>query len=211
MIGSEAQAQFYCGVGFKQEGRLRKSLVAFRAAADAGHGGAHTHIGLAYCHGYGGAQDEATALYWYRRAVELGDAGGMTAVGECYLAGAGVEQDIDKGLWWLRRAASKGDADAMFALGCCCADESANEAAEHYFRAAERGSVRAMCQLAACYRDGNGVPRHLGLAAEWCTRAGNGQRAEEYTASATCAVAAAAMGVPIALATIVRRRRQSQR
>lgn len=173
MTFTDAQA----GIGLKQAGRFHKALTAFRAAA-VGNAAAHTHIGLAFCHGYGGVSQDATeALYWYRRAAELGDASGITAVGECLLHGAGVEQDLELGVWWLRRAAEKGDADAMCALGWCYAngvwvDENVFEAAEWYLRAAQRGSVRAMCHLAACYRSGDGAPQHLALAAAWHGRAG---------------------------------------
>ena len=86
----------------------------FRMAAEQGHAGGQSNLGLMYANGFGVPEDDAEAVRWFRMAAEQGDAGAQCNLGLMYANGDGVVQDDARAYLWfnLAVAASQGDARA---------------------------------------------------------------------------------------------------
>jgi TPR repeat protein len=67
--------------------------------------------------GYGVAQDQKQAAYWYRLAAEKGHAEAQFNLSRLYAAGQGVAHDDEQVARWVRASASQGYAPAQARLG----------------------------------------------------------------------------------------------
>ena len=70
-----------------------EALRWYRLAADQGHAGAQSNLGLTYANGRGVPQDDDEAARWFRLAADQGHAGGQYTLGLMYGADRGVPQD----------------------------------------------------------------------------------------------------------------------
>ena len=88
----------------------------YRLAADQGHAGAQSNLGVMYRYGRGVPQDDSEARRWYRLAADQGHAGAQFNLGLTYADGRGVTQDDDEAARWFRLAADQGHAEAQYYL-----------------------------------------------------------------------------------------------
>ena len=65
----------------------------YRLAAEQGHAGAQSNLGVMYANGEGVLKDDAEAVRWYRLAAEQGHAGAQYNLGLMYAKGEGVLKD----------------------------------------------------------------------------------------------------------------------
>ena len=65
----------------------------FRKAAEQGHAGAQSNLGVMYKNGQGVKRDHAEAVRWFRKAAEQGQAKAHYNLGVMYANGQGVRQD----------------------------------------------------------------------------------------------------------------------
>jgi len=79
-----------------------------RKAADQGHAGAQTGMGLLYTRGVGLRVDYSEAVKWLNRAAEQDVAVAQNELGVIYAKGRGVPQNLDEALLWCGKAAEKG-------------------------------------------------------------------------------------------------------
>lgn len=90
----------------------------------------------------------------------------MYGLGLLYINGIGTEKNMEKAVMCLEKASSYDNIDAMAILGAIYLEPSMkfnkeNEGIILLKRAAEKGSIRALRNLAVCYREGIGVPIDL--------------------------------------------------
>ena len=87
-LPSVMAADFQKGVKAANSGDFVVALKEFRPLAEQGHARAQFNLGVMYDNGYGVAEDNSQAVYWYRKAAEQGIAraqfkrGAMYAIGE---------------------------------------------------------------------------------------------------------------------------------
>ena len=154
-----------------------EQLAHDKARAAKGDTAAMYHMGMYYCYGVGGMQQNyVTARTWLQKASDKGHPRSMLQLGMIYEDGKGVKKDPAKALVLFRKAAKKGEADAMNEIGIAYQEgigvkKNIPEAIKNYKQAAEAGSTEAMNTLALCYAKGNGVPKDITLALQWLQKA----------------------------------------
>jgi TPR repeat protein len=97
--------------------RLKGGAAGTAKAAERGHAGAQSNLGVTYDRGEGVPQDYAEALRWYRKAAEQGHADAQFNLGFMYYESRGALQDYAEALRWYRKAAEQGHARAQFNVG----------------------------------------------------------------------------------------------
>lgn len=120
-----------------------KAIRLLQPLAEQDEPRAQFYLGGMYDYGYGVAEDDENADFWYRRAATI--------------------------FWTL---AEQGDPDAQYHLGSMYDQgfgvvEDVGQAVARYQRAAEQGHFHARHALAAAYAYGRGVPRDPEQAAHW--------------------------------------------
>lgn len=130
--------------------------------------------------GRGGvAVDHRESAAWYRRGAERGDPGSMHQYGICLAKGVGVKRDEREGIKWLERSAERGSVHGMYSLGYYHYHgwfglDNPREAVRLWKLAARStrdGRDGSLYRLGLAYKQGRGVSRSLGKAAEWFRRA----------------------------------------
>lgn len=84
-----------------------------KRAADGGHSGAMTRLGLMYQRGTGVLQNYDLAVYWIARAAQKGDPNSMLEYGRLYRDGIGLDKDLIQAYIWLNRSAAANNMTAM--------------------------------------------------------------------------------------------------
>ncbi len=128
---------------------------------------AHYNLGNMYALGQGVEKDEKRALECYMLGSEGGDPGAKFTLGTWYYTGrAGLSVDKKKSFELQSISASYSHPMAMFNVGTallsgegCVKDE--RMAAMWYHKAAEKGVIKAVINLANMYRIGQGVERDM--------------------------------------------------
>ncbi len=119
--------------------------------------------------------DIATAMAFWLPLAELGLANAQADIGYIYLAGLAGKPDLVRAEKWLKAAADRGILEAQYNLGTLLEARvirgAAQQAAQLYRRAAERGHTEAQLQLADMLADGRGTAANDVEAAAWYTRA----------------------------------------
>jgi hypothetical protein len=82
-------------------------LKWYRRAADQGHEGSQSNLGVMHDNGQGVLQDYVEAARWYRRAAEQGVATAQANLADMYAFGRGVPQDYVLAHMWNNLAASR--------------------------------------------------------------------------------------------------------
>ena len=104
--------------------------------------------------------------------ADSGDARAQTLLAQTYLRGAdGVDRNDDAALRWSLAAAQQGQPVAQYLAGALTSKSDAGRAAAWFERAALRGNIKAMHNLAIAYAEGQGVPEDDRRAAAWFNRA----------------------------------------
>lgn len=141
-----------------------EAMKWFRKAADQGNEIAIYNIGLLYEYGNGVPRDSIEALKCYRKSADLGYVDAMKRIGCLYYYGNGVKKDQSEAYRWYRKAVEKSNEEAdkkmsskqieletMCVLGEDIAedyrDDSREEAAKWYEKAAAKGHARAIFRL----------------------------------------------------------------
>lgn len=91
--------------------------TTIKRMADHGDATAQFRLGFSYAFGFGVAQDEQQAVFWYRKAAEQGNTDAQKALAGSYISGKGVAKDVQQAVVWFRKAAEQGDGNAQFRLG----------------------------------------------------------------------------------------------
>ena len=107
--------------------------------------------------------------------LDKGDEGENSAAKAEALFQLGREEHSKKNFSRARKyfeeAAAMDHASAIFNLGVYLSKEDAVKAAEYYEKAANLGHAKAQNNLGVCYELGTGVPKDVGLAAQWYRKA----------------------------------------
>ena len=113
--------------------------------------------------GIGVPQDNFNAVKYYRRAAAQGHPTAISNLAFCLYAGEGMGKNTLQALVYYNQAVSLNDVAAlnniavMYTVGNIDVPRDPVKAVEYYRRAADMGYAMAQCNLAFCYRDGNGV------------------------------------------------------
>jgi TPR repeat protein len=118
-----------------------------------------------------GMIDYAAGAKYFEKAAVLGNGHAMFALALCYNDGRGVKKDVDVARGWLVKAVHAESPDAMGYLGNALAHESDPEdqadGVTWLTKAAMKGNIAAMRDLARCYRFGKGVAANRTEADRW--------------------------------------------
>ena len=139
--------KYYYGRGIPQD--YAQAMTWYRKAAEQGHAGAQTNLGVCYELGH----NYVEAVKWYRVAAGHEITMAQFNLGRCYDFGRGVPQDHGEAVKWYRKAAEAGYADAQRRLGECNEEgrrilQDLSEAYKWYTLAAEQGDTDAAKALA---------------------------------------------------------------
>lgn len=130
-------------------------------------GEAANRIGLIY----NGQKNYVKQVEWWKKSAEEGYDWGMFNLAGCYRDGAGVQEDQEQAIAWFRKAYElHGDAagDAANRIGLIYNKQGNHvKQVEWYKNSAEEGYDWGMYNLAACYRDGEGVQEDQEQAIAW--------------------------------------------
>ncbi|HEX6909722.1 MAG TPA: tetratricopeptide repeat protein, partial [Longimicrobium sp.] len=151
-------------------------LSAPGASADPGDPTAGPHV-LAEARELHRAGDHAADLPLFEKAAQAGSVEAMVLLGRAYINGEGVAAQPEEGIRWLRKAAQTENPGAMNELGEAYLRREGVDrnyfryAADYFQKAADKGHVEAMRNLANMYRDGRGVKADGAIALEWYGKA----------------------------------------
>lgn len=150
--------------GFIVDRDIPKALALFERSANLGYKTAYFYMGVCYENGIGVEKDKSKAVGYYRKAYEAQDSEEVEAA----LSRLGIsvmatwhpdETNIEK----LQARIATGDAKAMADYGTILitgkfgAKKDVPKAIEWFKKSEERGCVKGLLGLAACYSDGIGV------------------------------------------------------
>lgn len=150
--------------GFIVDRDIPKALALFERSANLGYKTSYFYIGVCYENGVGVEKDKSKAVGYYRKAYEAQD----SEEAEAALSRLGIsvmaswrpdETNIEK----LQARIATGDAKAMADYGTILitgkfgAKKDVPKAIEWFKKSEERGCVKGLLGLAACYSDGIGV------------------------------------------------------
>ena len=179
--GKNAEALFEVGKmydtgAYGMEPDANQAFDFFLAAAEKGHAGAMTQLGLIYAmagqegedeqvEGPDGAkaatfmpslaQDLDTAIDWFEKAGEKGEPAALNALAYMYMHGKGVDMDVGKAEELYQTAAEAGHPEALFYWGerMLAAGET-EEALAALHASEEQGNVYAAFRLGQVYEEG---------------------------------------------------------
>lgn len=89
---------------------------AFGRAAELGHAGAQTYLGLMYLSGQGLPQNYAMAIRFFEQAAKAGDPQAQLMLGQLYRNGRGLRMNKRQALIWFQRSAARGNSEAQATL-----------------------------------------------------------------------------------------------
>lgn len=146
-------------------GRLDVDVVGYlSSAADMGHTGAQLMLGHVFQYGIGTSPDYSAAMYWYLCASDGGSVHAPACLGMMYEFWEDEEAASGMAYHFYSIGADRGDPLAKYRLAMMehRADEPFKPLRSEVAligEASESGLPAAMCQMALCYENGQGVPR----------------------------------------------------
>ena len=163
----------------------RKAVVYYTRAVQQGSVAGMSRLARMLQAGRGCQQDEARAVQLYRQAAQHGDAQAQYALGNWASTAPRCAQNAPadvpcvsgehEALHWLRQAANQEHTAAQTALALALLQqpnsESHAEAVPWLERAAAKGNISAMLNLAAQLSEGRGCVRDEARAVQWFRRA----------------------------------------
>ncbi len=197
--GSALAALAATGIAAYKRGDYATALEQLKPLAQLGNAEAQVYLGEMYYYGYGIAQNDNQAVYWYRKAAEQGHANGQYNLGWMYRKGRGVAQNDSQAVYWYRKAAEQGHTDGQTNLGFMYENgkgvrQDDSQAIYWYRKAAKQGYAVGQNNLGDMYSDGKGVEQNHGRAIFWYRKAAEqGLAQAQYTLAA---IYAAGLGVP---------------
>ncbi|CAI5704406.1 unnamed protein product [Peronospora farinosa] len=152
----------------------KKAFELYKKCAEVGIPPAYMNVCNMYTYGTGTEKNEVEALKWLTKAAEAGDPSAKARLGEYYLHGkGGVQKDLNRAIQYWKVAASAGITMAQYNLGHLYltgdgVPQDSLQAEALFSKAAEKGFVMAMVNLAQMYRYGyEKVPKDLERARKW--------------------------------------------
>jgi TPR repeat protein len=135
---------------------------------------AQFELGMFYIRGRGVKADPKKAAIWFRKAAAQGEHRAEHELGEIYSFGKGVKSSQPEAARWYRKAADGGDALSQCALGNMLmvdrgegVPKNTIEGVRFLTLSAEQGYPPAQCNLAQCYRHGEGLEPSLDKSLFW--------------------------------------------
>lgn len=122
-------------------------------------------LGGIYAKGQDTDKDVKRAAFWYLRAAMGDHADAQYQLGMLYEAGTGVAQSYTQALTWYRKAAYQGHQTAQ------AQREKILDHIDSLKHSADKGEVKAQCQLGDMYSKGNGVRHDDEQAVKWYRKA----------------------------------------
>ncbi len=146
-----------------------------REAAEQGHSGAQTRLGLLYLEKTGAERDLTQAIRWLQVAAQ-DNAMAQYHLGCCYEDGTGVDKDPAEAAAWYRKAAAQGYDPALVRLARCYqaglgVEKDPAQAADLCRKTTGIGDAEAQYLLGQLYEAGEGVERDLTEAVRWYRKA----------------------------------------
>ena len=196
-----AEEWYNTGVRYYNEQNYIEAVKWYRKAAEQGHSEAQTNLGFCYDQGHGVAQSYSEAVYWYQKAAEQGEKYAQNNLGICYENGFGVTKNYAEAAKWYKKAVDNGYSEAstyyqnvlhkiqesknantsqiaeewyqkgenyQYGRGV---EQSYEEAAKWYQKAAEQGHAKAQFNLGRLYYGGFGVQEDGVESLKWTTKA----------------------------------------
>lgn len=115
----DADALYDAGKQLYDAKKYSLAVKKLLPAAKQGHRKAQYRMGRCYDKGYGVAEDNGKAFYWYGKSAAQNYAKAQYHLGRCYYKGKGVGRNYAKAVELFRKAADKDNGDGQLALGKC--------------------------------------------------------------------------------------------
>lgn len=159
MLPPASLSMYLAAQELARDGEPAQAADLYRQAADMGHPGAMTALGVLYSFGRGVPQDDSRALALQNRAAKAGDLQAMLRLGLIHAVGAGAQVDLETAAGWFRRAADLGDPTGMLFLFFLYEDGKGVPkdfalSLQWLKKAADNGHVLAQYYLGEAYMDG---------------------------------------------------------
>ncbi len=97
-------AEFNLGCYFHEQKNYDEAVKHFSSAADKGHLGAKSNLGICYMNGEGVKEDKNLAFKLFNECAEKGHAGAHRQVGQCHANGWGTHVDKEAAREWYNKA-----------------------------------------------------------------------------------------------------------
>ena len=105
-------------IGGRGPGNYAEAAKWYRKAAEQGHAGAQTRLGIMNRYGTGVLQDYTEAIKLFQKAAVQGNADAISQLGEMYRRGQGVSRDYVRAHMWFNLSATiYEDRDSSFDAG----------------------------------------------------------------------------------------------
>jgi TPR repeat protein len=159
MPSPEALSLYLAAQELVRDGETAQAADLYRQAADMGHPGAMTALGVMYSFGRGVTQDDLHALAWQERAARAGEVRAMVRLGLIHAVGMGTPTDFATAARWFTQAGDLGDPTAMLFMFLLYEDGKGVPkdfalSLDWLKRAADNGNVLAQYYLGEAYMDG---------------------------------------------------------
>ncbi len=159
MPSPESLSMYLAAEELVRDGEPAQAADLYRQAAEMGHPGAMTALGVMYSFGRGVQQDDARALVLQKRAAQAGDLQAMLRLGLIHAVGFGIPADFETAAGWFRQAAEIGDPTGMLFMFFLYEDGKGVPkdfalSLQWLKKAADNGHVLAQYYLGEAYMDG---------------------------------------------------------
>ena len=159
--------KYFNGDGIRQD--KKEAVKWYRLAADRGHAGAQTAMGIFYSGAHGLFEPNIEiAFQYFMKAANQGDATAQWRIGDIYL----YQNNLVEAEKWLNMALNNGEKSALIGLADIHMRQGRKEEAVKLLtKAATLGNPMAMNNLGFCYQNGQGVSTDKEIAVYWFQKA----------------------------------------
>ncbi|WP_074061631.1 SEL1-like repeat protein [Rhizobium etli] len=152
---------YQAGRAYQTVKDYENALAYYSKASELGSASAKASLGWMYAAGMGVAEDDVKAFKLFIEAAEAGSVEGAESAGLWFHYGWGGEKNVDKAIHWYTTASSS---SAFVFMGDIYNRRSSGRenravALKWYWKAFERGNLRAAVNLGNAYEHGDGVPQ----------------------------------------------------
>ena len=168
------------GKGEYVEQNERKAFEFFKKAVELDDTYITAVKNLAYCYsnGEGVGQDSYEAFKLYKQAAEAGDVEAMEIIADMFIGGEGTPKDEYESFRWMKKSVDEGNDNVSairnlalhyrYGIGT---PKDLTKSVPLYYRAADRGDIRATITMGELFRDGEGVDKNFKEALRYFQRA----------------------------------------
>lgn len=162
--------KYFNGEGLKQD--KKEAVKWYRLAADRGHAGAQTAMGIFYSGAHGLFEPNIEiAFQYFMKAANQGDATAQWRIGDIYL----YQNNLVEAEKWLTMSLNNGEQSAIIGLADVNMRQGRKEEAVKLLtKSASLGNPLAMNNLGFCYQNGQGVHMDKEIAVYWYQKAVDG-------------------------------------